>query len=276
LFFTKRDWTGWGTNENEVEGGFDYTQPALVQKDYSGDRNNFINLSEAGDITSFAGAPYNTEIYGQYTIGISTTLTNGIQQFNRFSIVNPTTLILPVTITNLKAYQKDNGVQIDWTALNELNIDHYGVERSISGTSFTEIGSIDAQNKGTSVNYSKIDPSPVGGNNFYRVKVVDKNGALIYSPIAKVYICCDKAAINIYPNPVVNRWYNIQFLNMPKGKYQLIMYNSVGQQVLVKTIDYVAGPDVQHIQLPSSIGRGTYFVKIFNASVNSVVTLIIE
>ncbi len=276
LFFTKRDWTGWGSNENEVESGFDYSQPALVQKDYSGDPNGFINLSANGDINSFVGVPNNSEIYGRYTIGISNNLTSGVQQFNRFSIVNPTSIILPVTIINFKAYQKGNGVQIDWIALNEINVDHYEVEKSTNGITFASIGRVNVTKNSTSANYSKTDASPVVGNNFYRVKAIDKDGALTYTSIALVNIGQGKTSISIYPNPVLNKAFKVQFANMPQGRYQLVMYNSLGQPILTEIIEHPGGFATQTIRLSQDIAGGTYFVKVFNSSVNFVIPLIVE
>jgi hypothetical protein len=172
LFFTKRDWNSgqWSGIENEVEGGFNYAQTALVQKDYTIDRGNFINLSSGSDIidfTDFSTYPYNTEIYGQYKIGFSNNLTDGIAQFYRFSVVNPGSIILPVSITNLRAYQKASAIQIDWTALNELNIGHYEVQKATNGINFNSIGNVVSLNNGASQNnYSLVDTKPAQGNNF--------------------------------------------------------------------------------------------------------------
>jgi len=276
LFFTKRDWTGWGSNENEVEAGFDYSQPALVQKDYSGDPNGFINLSANGDINSFVGAPYNSEIYGQYTVGISNNLTNGIQQFNRFSIVNPTSIILPVTIINFKSYQKGSSVQIDWTALNEINVDHYEVEKSTNGITFGSIGRVNVIMNSSSAKYTKTDPSPAIGNNFYRIKAIDKDGAVTYTSIALVNVGQGKTSISIYPNPVLNKTFNVQFTNMQQGRYQLVMYNSLGQPILTKIIEHAGGSGTQVIRLSHGIAAGAYFVRVFNSSVNFVIPLIIK
>jgi len=144
LFFTKRDWTGWGSSENEVEMGFNYAQPALVQKDYTGSPSGFMNLSAGTDINNFIGAPYESEIYGLYSVNISNNLRNGITEFTRFSVVNPGDIILPVTIINFQAYQKGSGVEIDWSGLDERNFDHYEVQRSADGTNFTPLANVKA------------------------------------------------------------------------------------------------------------------------------------
>ncbi len=276
LFFTKRDMTSWGSDENEVEAGFSYGQPALVQKDYSGGRGNFINLSDPPDITSFLGNNYNTEIYAQYTIGLSTSLTNGIRQFNRFSIVNTASIILPVNIVNFKAYLKGNGIQLNWTALNEINIDRYEAEKSINGTSFASIGHVNAFNNSNSVNYSKTDISPAPGNNFYRIKAIDKNGTVTYTAIALVNIGNGKSSVSIYPNPVQNRIVNVQFINLPAGNYNLVLYNTLGQPISARKIEHTGGSATQNFMLPVNAAKGAYIVKLFNKTFDFTSRIVVE
>jgi hypothetical protein len=200
LFFTKRNITDWGVDENEVEGGFDYSQAALIQKNYTG---NVLNLSAGADLQNFVNSltyPYNTEIYGIYRIGVRNNLTNGIQQFNRFSVVNPFNLILPVSIVNFNAYKIGSGVNINWTAANEINVDHYEIERSANGIKFISLERVNAFNHGSSTNYSKMDLIPLTGNNFYRIKAIDRNGAFRYTSIALVDMANGKTSMTIYPN----------------------------------------------------------------------------
>gem|GEM_PF-1606991 len=277
LFFTRRDWSGWGSTENEVEAGFDYGMPALVQKDYTGNPNNFINLSDIPDMTSFiSGYNDNTEIYGKYTVGISKSLTDGIQEFNRFSVINWTDIVLPITIINFKAYQKDNHVKIDWTALNETNVDHYEVQRSTNGISFTSIATIKALNNNSAANYSKTDSLPFTGNNFYRIKAIDKNGTVKYTAIAIVNIGFGKTFVSVYPNPVQEKFFNVQLSNLPAGKYQLLLYSGLGQQVFSKSIEHSGRSATHSFILPSNIMSGTYIIKLFNKTFDFNAKLIIE
>jgi hypothetical protein len=63
---------------------------------------------------------------------------------------------------------------------------------------------------------------------------------------------------------------------MPAGNYKVIMYNSIGQQVMLKTIAHPGGSATQSLRLSSAITAGSYFVRVFNESTNVVVTLIIQ
>lgn len=283
LFFTKRNWSSgqWPTDENEVEGGFNYAQTALVQKDYSAGRGNMLNLSVGADRQDFTNAgsyPDNTEIYGLYTINVSDSLTNGIAQFNRFSVVNPgSDIVLPLTLTNLKAYQQGNNISINWSALNELNVNHYEVEHSSDGIHFETILKAIALNNGSKQNdYTTVDKHPFAGKNFYRVKSIDKSGTVNYSSIVSVTIGGGRIFIAVLPNPVQNKHINLQLNNIAAGTYNLLLYNTAGQRVFTATIMHVGGSSCQVISLPSNVKTGTYLLNMQNKVSHYTQGLIIE
>ncbi len=288
LFYTKRDnsvgnwlWPAAG-GENEVEAGFMYTQNSLVEKDYSGIGTNFIRLSDNGDVMDFSNAatyPLNTEVYGVYTIGVSKAIdssTNGIQLFNRFSVVNPTGIVLPVKVIDFRAYQQGSGVQIGWTCLNEMNMDYYEVERSANATDFVTLGSVAALNSGQpSVNYSFYDRQPLQGDNYYRIKVLGKDGSISYTNTEVVVIGGGLSGINIFPNPVTQHTFTLQLANIPAGRYTLIIFNTLGQKLLNQEINHAGGSASQTIYLPAGTARGEYHVKLFGTGleVNKMMTV---
>src|SRR6266700_7951364 len=91
LYFTKRDWSSspFGSAQDEIEDGFLYNDPHLIQKNSV---NQFFNNASSTDVIDYSNNstyPYDiTEIYGLYTKGISPDLNNnknGIIGFYRFS-----------------------------------------------------------------------------------------------------------------------------------------------------------------------------------------------
>lgn len=279
LFFTKRDWSTWPSGEDEVESGFLYNDIHLVQKDYS---QNFLNKSIGTDVSSvnFLSATYNnTEIYGQYSIGVSPDAggaKNGINNFTRFSLLNEY-ILLPVTVTDIKAYKQGSNIQVNWTALNEINIDHYEVEKSADAINFKTVDHTVALNNGMpQTNYGITDMAPFGGNNYYRIKIFAKDGSVGYSAVVNINIGAGKASIKVMPNPVHNRVANLQLNNINAGKYQLILYNGVGQQVYKGTIEHNGGSSVQQFVLPPSVKPGTYMLKLYNNSISYGVGFIVD
>jgi hypothetical protein len=187
---------------------------------------------------------------------------------NRFMLVfKPAAGPLPVTIVSVSAYRNtDRSIGINWAVENQLNIDHYEVERSGDGRSFTGILTVAAEgsNNGNSVRYSKTDLSPLAADNYYRIKAVSISGQLQYSAIMKVAPDKSTAGIRIYPNPVVGRTVQVQFNNQAKGSYSLQVNNEAGQVIYQGKASVNSSNFVQSIQLAQSVSGGVYHLQIKN------------
>ncbi len=284
LFYTNRGFAAWPTPENEMEAGFMPTDAAVVMKNYSGG-TNFVNISGTNDITAgqYSSTSPTGESYAQYTIanyGLTAAgsgLTKGITTFNRFSIVNPNGIILPVSIINFRAYQFGKGVETEWTCVNERNMDHYEVQRSNNAMDFSSIGSVAALDNGQpSVMYHFFDADPANGNNFYRIKAFGKDGSISYTNIQLVTIGGGTADVRIFPNPVTSYNFTLQMNNMPAGKYALIIYNMLGQVIVSQEIERMAGSSSQTIYLPSGTARGVYKVSLINGTSKIIKTITVQ
>lgn len=171
--------------------------------------------------------------------------------------------LVPVTLTNLKAYQKNKGVQVEWRAEQELNIDSYEAERSQTGNLFKIIGKVTARdNNGGTVNYDLFDPAPESGVNFYRIKIINKSGEVKYSAVVKVNIGAATGTISVYPNPVTGNSIALQLSNMPGGRYTLILTNAAGQRIAAKAITHSGGSAAEMLELPQSIAPGVYQLSV--------------
>lgn len=281
LYFTKRNWS---TNpflsaQDEIETGYLYNDNHLIQRAYTG---AFLNTSATADLVNFIGNADNTEIYGMYNYNVSSDYSgakNGINIFSRFSIVNGNSIILPVSIIDFKAAQQGSGIHVQWKVLNELNIDHYEIQKSLNGVAFSTIASVQALNNDMPVNqYAILDGKPVTGNNFYRIKTVDKNNSITYTEVIDVKISAgiSSSSIRFYPNPVTSHAFNIQLNNLAAGRYNVSLYNAAGQKVLDRVFDHAGNAATQQIMLPATVTTGTYLVKLFNETTYITTKIIVQ
>ncbi len=97
---------------------------------------------------------------------------------------------------NFTGYLQENEVHLDWKVLSDDRYDYFEVEKSANGTSFISIGRVAVGSA-----YFKIDPAPYTGDNFYRIKQVNKDGTITYSNTINVYYNPSKVNISVYPNP---------------------------------------------------------------------------
>ncbi|MFT3825272.1 MAG: lamin tail domain-containing protein [Chitinophagaceae bacterium] len=166
--------------------------------------------------------------------------------------------ILPITLTDFTAVKQNSTVKVSWKSSEEINSDAYVVERSHDGITFTSIGTVAA--KGVPADYSLIDKSPLTGNNFYRLKMVDKDGAFKYSKVVKVNFAL-QLAIHINPNPATTR-VNISVENTKDPvTIQVIDVNGRLVKQVAKT------QNLQNIQVSvQGLTKGFYTVKVISST----------
>ena len=80
-----------------------------------------------------------------------------------------------------------------------------------------------------------------------------------------------KSAVSIYPNPVADRNFAVQFSNFVNDKYIVRVSELEGKSVLQKEL-IVSGSQTENIKLPLSITAGTYLLNIVNSKGESVYT----
>lgn len=170
--------------------------------------------------------------------------------------------ILPVDIANLRANKRENEIDLKWTAFNESNVLTYDVERSENSRRFIKVGTVPAVANGLNeFNYSWTDPSPMKGNNFYRLKSIDTDGSFEYSKILKVSLDGSTSA-QITPNPVTGNLMQVQ-VNSDKNKTLVLnLYDAMGKKLFSKQLNAQAGAALHQVTLPESIKNGLYFAQL--------------
>jgi hypothetical protein len=107
---------------------------------------------------------------------------------------------LPVKLIDFTATLLQNTVQLYWKVADEINFSHYEIEVSNDGRNFKKIASVNSKNSSREITYAYKHLTPVKGNNYYRLKMVDKDGHYEYSVIRTVELK-DKTSLHFYPNP---------------------------------------------------------------------------
>ncbi len=78
--------------------------------------------------------------------------------------------------------------------------------------------------------------------------------------------------IQIYPNPVVNSKFTIQFDQLEDGNYTIQVMDVMGHYVAQKSISISGDNQLQNINLNSSNTKGIYLVKVIDANNKAVFT----
>jgi len=173
---------------------------------------------------------------------------------------------LPITLLSFEALQQNKSSLLLWTTENELNAARYSIERSVDGNTYFEIGSVPAVNSGNRLNYNFTDPQPATGWNYYRLRMIDRDGSYKYSPVRKLYFN-GSDAISVYPNPLVDGRLTIRSAVTVQSA---VLSDAAGR--IVKTFTPNSVSPVLNL---TGIAKGLYQLKITTAHVTHIEKIIV-
>jgi hypothetical protein len=156
-------------------------------------------------------------------------------------------LTLPVTLENITAKQENKDIAINWQTATELNTSHFNVQRSTDGVSFTDIGTAKAIGSGAN-KYGFIDNNPADGINYYRLQIVDMDGAATYSKVVSCELSVVSKQITVYPNPSRD---NVTISGSHISSLQVI--DNIGRVVKVVSLKDATNPSLSVSGLPAGV-----------------------
>jgi len=193
--------------------------------------------------------------------------------FNAFSPfgVGQIGVALPVKFGAIKAYEKLNGIQLDWKVYSENKIMSYEIERSADGRSYTTVGSLAAlYNNKAEGDYGFFDANPLPRTSYYRIKNNDLDGRSAYSIVIRVNRNKAILGLSLYPNPVLNRIVSLQGSDLGRGNYKISIFGANGQEIYKQQIKHNGGTISQTIELPSTISKGVYVFSVKDENGNII------
>jgi hypothetical protein len=135
-------------------------------------------------------------------------------------------------------------------------------------------------------NGDAIVTSATMSDNYYRINMSTMEAVAINKTEEKVYNCSDLAngnmlyqskttkdrfafnevkgnnQVSIYPNPVPNKTFNVQFDKIPAGRYNLVLTDASGRAVLTRSLNIGFNGQLEKISMPRASGGGMYMVKL--------------
>jgi hypothetical protein len=123
-----------------------------------------------------------------------------IQSFSTFGFASKTgTTVLPVVLTSFEVADEKCLPALSWASATETNFKEYQVQASDNGREFVTIASI--AGKGSNATYRYVYTTNTGAN-WFRLKMVDKDGSESYSKVQRyVPACATAVPLRVSPNP---------------------------------------------------------------------------
>jgi len=144
---------------------------------------------------------------------------------------------------------------LQWKTLQESNTDRFIVERSGDGIHYNSIGEVNAAgNSSVALQYQFTDNNLLKGLNYYRIKMMAKDGQFIYSPVRKITSLANDFTITMYPNPVTK---GVVFISTSVNCNHITLTDVSG-----RTIKSIDTQGTQHTLNTGNIAKGTYFITV--------------
>lgn len=178
LTFTYRD-SEWNTGTNTI------MEAALQAQRFSG---NVWSFPPSGTVNTLANT-------------VTTSVTNAFDQV--WALVQSSTP-LPVELLYFDAAPDGREVRCSWATATEQDNDFFTVERSADGTFFEDIGEVDgAGTSHSTLHYAFMDPVPLPGLSYYRLRQTDFDGSAVLSNIVPVWMQAGAVDVPLalWPNP---------------------------------------------------------------------------
>jgi len=150
---------------------------------------------------------------------------------NLYNFYNATPL--PLKWLSFTAQARGDQVDLKWQTANVSGNDHFEVERSTGGDSFTTIGTLPETGAPDGSSYSFTDASPIKGNDLYRIRQVDIDGRYSWSPTVSVTITPRSGGLYLQANPVRDA---ITLVNSQQQSIQQLQIADLSGRVLVNRV----------------------------------------
>lgn len=232
-----------------------------------------IAKTTAGTI---AGAnPSNTVIVSSTltTLGSNYVFTGNFTGFSKFFLVDDN-VVLPVELISFSGYlTNDNKAALLWKTTNQFNLEKFEILRSYDGNQFATIGFVDAiQNQSVIQNYSFNDQEKAKVVNFYRLKMIDKDGKYKLSAVIKLNNNNPSKFVELLGNPIKD---NISFIinNQQRDNVSVMLFSTGGKQIKAWSLGRQEGNillPVDNLALPV----GSYIIKIIAGAKNQTFNII--
>ncbi|GAB3917951.1 CotH kinase family protein [Larkinella terrae] len=200
---------------------------------------------------------------------LKTWITNRLNWMDsNIASVSNATCALPVVFSGFSLNKREEDVVVAWSTSSEFNNDHFVVERSTNAAEFFSLGEVPGRGNPDGVeSYQFIDSSPFQGINYYRIRQVDVNGHVDFTPVKAINTNEDRLFPEFYPNPAtdllvlkgIEPGATIQVMDSQGRVKEQFKITQPEQQL--STRNYATGLYILHINAPGQYRTFKFIVR---------------
>lgn len=169
--------------------------------------------------------------------------------------VTTNSVVIPITLVQFSARSFGTYNEVQWKTTNEQNVSHFEIECSTDAVNYINAGSVNAVNLPLGNNYSYRHSFTQNTRLFYRLKTVDQDGSLSYSPVIELDRK-GKSNLKIYPTLITDHRLN---MIADKPVLQVALFSTEGKKVFQEKLDNYSG--FINLALPL-LQKGIYILQV--------------
>ena len=170
---------------------------------------------------------------------------------------------LPISLVNFKGEHAGNNNVLSWSTTTEINNQGFEVQYSFNGKDFRNLAFVNSkQDKtGSELDYQYNDTKGIGGNVYYRLMQLNKDGKFSYSNVLLIKgNQISTLSLNaVYPNPAKDKL-NVIVSSPVNNSIKIIITDLAGKTVKRQAFSIVNGGNNLDFDV-SLLPTGTYFIK---------------
>lgn len=189
---------------------YNYTDGGYTWAGFAGticDRDGVTRCAQVASSFSYNGSLPSITFRMGYDYNPGGNIGKPIRQYgSRIGCFNfPQQITLPVKLLGFSGSYQNNQTLLNWETENEVNFDHYEIERSLNGKDFIVVNSVLSKQGTSKPKYQVTDDLSVNPENifYYRLRMVDIDGKYSYSNV--IMVRRDQRSMTgilLSPNPI--------------------------------------------------------------------------
>jgi hypothetical protein len=172
--------------------------------------------------------------------------------------------ITPALLLSFTGQSANSKATLNWVMEDQTNCKYFAIERTGEEGSFDSIDVVTGINNDNQTNYTFTDTHMLNGNNYYRLRQVDKDGVTRYSKVVTLDNAATTVRFSVYPNPAA-AVLHFAITSPAPEQVTVQVYNLAGIVVMSSQQELSAGNNQQSVAI-SGLKSGNYFLKITSLS----------
>lgn len=170
---------------------------------------------------------------------------------------------LPVQINNFKA-QLDKGTgKLTWSIATDMDVHNINIEKSADGISFAVIGSVPGkQEANTEEQYTFFDRHLLSGSNYYRLKIISKDGKITYSNIEVLNFGSPENYFVVYPNPASSNDLLTMLVHTNNAESSMVRIIDVNGRIVIEQRMKLQKGDNRISITDAKLNKGNYLIQV--------------